>query len=225
VRERVRRQGDRYWRASDFPDLNPMAVAHELSRMAARGELQRVRKGVYYRPKMTLIGPSIPSASVALPLTARAPLHPAGLTAANYLGLTTQNPGRPEFATPAPSAPTALEHATVHTRRPEARKDLNDQDAALLELLRERGRPSDLPPEATARRLVQVLRDRERFARLVRAALSEPPRVRAMLGALGQQAGAPEPELRRLRKTLNRLSRFDFGPLRVLEHAREWQAK
>ena len=46
-----------------------------------------------------------------------------------------------------------------------------------------------------------------------------------MLGALGQQAGVPERELHLLRKTLNPLSRFEFGDLRVLKHAREWQAK
>ena len=225
VRERVRRNGERYWRASDFPDLSPMAVIHELSRMAARGELQHVRRGLYYRPKMTVIGPSIPSASAAIQLTTGAPLHPAGLTAASHLGLTTQNPGRPEFATPASSAPGALERATVHTRRPEARRKLGDRDGALLELLRDRGRQSDLSPEETARRLLRLVDDREDFARLARAALSEPPRVRAMLGALGQQAGMPERELHRLRKTLNPLSRFEFGDLRVLKHASELQAK
>lgn len=225
VRERVQRDGERFWRAADFPDLNAMAVAHELSRMTSRGDLQRVRKGLYYRPKTTVLGPSVPSASAALPLTTRFPLHPAGLSAASHLGLTTQNPGRPEFATPAATAPRALEHATVHTRRPEARQGLDDRDAALLELLRDRGRPSDLSPEETVRRLVRLMRDEKRFARLTRAALSEPPRVRAMLGALGQEADAPKRELGRLRKTLNPLSRFDFGPLHVLKHAREWQAR
>ena len=225
VRERVHRHGERFWRASDFPDLNAMAVAHELSRMAARGDLQRIRKGLYYRPKATVLGQSVPSASAALPLTTRSPLHPAGLSAASHLGLTTQNPGRPEFATPASSAPSALERATVHTRRPEARKGLDDEDAAVLELLRDRGRASDLSPDETALRLVRLMRDEERFARLTRAGLSEPPRVRAMLGAIGAQAGAPERELSRLRKTLNPLSRFDFGPLRVLKHAKAWQAK
>lgn len=55
--------------------------------------------------------------------------------------------------------------------------------------------------------------------------MTEPPRVRAMLGALGQQAGSPRDKIRQLRESLNPLSRFDFGPLAALEHAREWQAK
>jgi hypothetical protein len=44
-------------------------------------------------------------------------------------------------------------------------------------------------------------------------------------GAIGQQFGQPGSRLAVLRKSLNPLSRFDFGSLAALEHAREWQAK
>lgn len=184
-----------------------------------------MRKGLYYRPRMTVIGPSVPSASAALAQTARAPLHPAGLSAASALGLTTQNPARAEFATPAAAAPGTLRNAVVHTRRPASRAGLDASDGAVLELLRERADASDLSPEQTARRLVSMVSDPERFTRLAGAAQSEPPRVRAMLGALGEQAGAPADELATLRESLNPLSKFDFGALRCLAHASEWQAR
>jgi hypothetical protein len=74
-------------------------------------------------------------------------------------------------------------------------------------------------------RLRRLLSDEERFRRLAAAAMAEPPRVRAMLGALGQELGMPVPVLDRLRASLNPLSRFDFGQLRALRHAREWHAK
>jgi hypothetical protein len=64
-----------------------------------------------------------------------------------------------------------------------------------------------------------------RFERLLAAAASEPPRVRAMLGAIGQQTGQPGSKLARLRESGLRLSRFDFGILATLANAREWQAK
>lgn len=217
--------GERHWQLSDFHDLGATAVAHALSRLAAAGELQRVRKGLYYRPKTTAIGPSMPSASVALAQTFNAPLHPAGLTAANALGLTTQNPGRGEFATPATAPPGAMRNALVHTRRPHTRFGLSDQDGALLELLRDRASASDLDPAETINRLVDLVSQPSDFRRLATAALAEPPRVRAMLGALGQQAGAPRATLRDLRESLNPLSRFDFGALSGLDHARGWQAK
>jgi hypothetical protein len=225
VYERVRAGGERYWSLSDFCDLSASAAAHALSRLAAEGELQRVRKGLYYRSKPTALGPSAPSASAAVAQTTHAPLHPAGLTAAASLGLSTQNPARPEFATPAAAAPGALRKATVHTRRPPSRFELDADDGALLELLRERASYSDLSPQETVKRLVQMVSDPMRFKRLAEAALSEPPRVRAMLGALGERAGAPPSSLDPLRASLNPISRFDFGTLRALPNASDWQAR
>jgi len=153
------------------------------------------------------------------------PLHAAGLSAANVLGLTTQNPARREYATPAGDPPTALEGSRVRTGRPAARAALQPEEGALLELLRDRALTSDLSPADTAQRLRALLRDPERFTRLARAAEEEPPRVRAMLGALGEQADAQPRDLRKLRDSLNPLSRFDFGALSELPNARSWQAK
>jgi hypothetical protein len=225
VGDRVRRGGARYWKHSDFRGLPPSAVATTLSRLAREGELQRTGKGVYYRPAPTSFGPSIPGASAAAAQTLNAPLHPAGLSAANALGLTTQNPKRPEYATPAPGPPSALRGAVIHTGRPAVRATLSPEEGAILEMLRERARSSDLSPEETIRRLRQALSDEERYRRLVTAAMAEPPRVRAMLGALGQEVNMPPVLLDRLRGTLNPLTRFDFGILDALRHAREWQAR
>lgn len=70
-----------------------------------------------------------------------------------------------------------------------------------------------------------MLSDRNRFERLAEAALSEPPRVRAMLGALGEWAGAPAAALSSLCGSLSPLTKFDFGVLGVLPNARDWQAR
>ncbi len=224
VRDRITRGGDRFWRYPDFDDLPPTAVAASLSRLARDGSLQRVGKGVYYRSRPTSFGPSIPGAGAIAKHTLSAALHPAGLSAANVLGLTTQNPRRPEYATTAAGLPTALRNALVHTGRPSERASLSEEDGAILETLRERARSSDLSSEATARRLLRLLDDEARFERLVRASTNEPPRVRATLGALGQELGMPQRLLDRLRRSLNPLSRYDFGRLSSLHHAREWQA-
>lgn len=225
VRKRVARGGARYWKHADFESLPPSAVATTLSRLAREGELKRVGKGVYYRSTPTSFGMSMPGASAAAAQTLRAPVHPAGLSAANALGLTTQNPMRAEYATPAPGPPAALRNAVVHTGRPSAREHLSAEEGAILEILRDRARSSDLSAEQTVGRLKRVLSDQDRYARLVTAALTEPPRVRAMLGALGQELDMPPQLLARLRGKLNPFSRFDFGPLSVLRHAAEWQAK
>jgi hypothetical protein len=225
VRRQVLAGGERFWRHEDFAGLSPSGVATALSRLVRDGELLRVRKGVYFRPRPTVIGPSAPPAGGAVASSLRAPLHVAGLSAANLLGLSTQNPARREYATSASDPPTALAGSRVRTRRPRARAALKAEEGALLELLRDRASTSDLPPAETARRLQDLLSDPERFARLARAAADEPPRVRAMLGALGELAGAEEQRVRNLRESLNPLSRFDFGALSTLPNARDWQAK
>lgn len=224
VRSKIRRGGARFWRYSDFDRLPQSAVAAALSRLNKAGELQRVGKGVYYRPELTSFGLSVPARSGVSAASTRARVFPSGLTAANVLGLTTQNPARPEYATTTSAAPTALRSAIVHTGRRWGAK-LSTEEGAILETLRERGSSSDLSSEETVNRLLRLLAEDGRFERLTRAAISEPPRVRAMLGALGQELDRTAKELKPLRGSLNPLSRFDFGRLSSLKHARQWQAK
>jgi len=155
------------------------------------------------------------------------PVFPAGVAAANLLGLSTQNPGRAEVATNRLSLPRKLigGNVTIHTRRPEAWRKLSEVDAALLDFLRRRGETSELPAKETIRKVVGLLAEAGRFEKLLSVSESEPPRVRAMLGAIGQQLGKPDKSLRRLKATLNPLSKFDFGILQSLVYAPDWQAR
>ena len=228
VHRRIQQGGDRLWRVESFGDLPFMAVAQALSRLARHGTLERVTKGVYFRPKQTAFGKSRPNPARVQRLAARRKsVFPSGATAANLLGFTTQNPARGEVSTTSLSLPRKLigNDVTVHARRPEAWSGLSEVDAALLDFLRRRGETSDLSPEETVARLIKLISANGRFERLVRVADSEPPRVRAMLGALGEQAGKGLKVLERLRRNLNPLSKFDFGVLAALPHARRWQAK
>lgn len=225
IRGRIERSGERFWRVADFNDLPPRTVARTLARLAEAGVVERPRNGLYYRSRPTVVGPSIPSTTAVTGHSVDAPLHASGLSAANVLGLTTQNPARPELATPAANPPGALRNAIVHTRRPPSRARLGDREGALIEVLRTRGRYSDLGPAKTIRRLLGILGTGDTFDRVARAALDEPPRVRAMLGALGEELHANPRTLERLRDSLNPLSTFDFGLFRDLPSAAKWQAR
>jgi hypothetical protein len=217
--------GDRFWRHQDFASLPPTAVSQALSRLSRQGVLTRVRKGLYYRSRPTVLGPSRPSRTAVAHQVLKHPVHPTGATAANLLGLSTQNPAVAHYATVGSDAPQGLEGIHLEVRRPRSREGLTELEGALLETLRDRARHSELDPEATKERLLTLIRREGVFPRLAEAALAEPPRVRAMLGALGQELGEEPALLDRLRASLNRLSRFDFGLLRSLRHAAEWQAK
>ena len=225
IRRRIERGGERFWRVSDFNDLPPRTVARTLARLAEAGVVERARHGLYYRSRPTVVGPSIPSATAVASHMIDAPLHAAGLSAANVLGLTTQNPARQELATPAANPPSVLSNAIVHTRRPASRAHLSAAEGALIEMLRTRGRYSDVGPAGTIRRLLLILGTGGTFERVARSALDEPPRVRAMLGALGEELEANPRTLKRLRDSLNPLSTFDFGLLGDLPAAEKWQAR
>jgi len=69
------------------------------------------------------------------------------------------------------------------------------------------------------------MKEPRRFERLLAVAPFEPPRVRAMLGAIGEELGKKAPALEKLRQSLNPLSRFDFGQLSGLSCALRWFAK
>ncbi len=228
VRARIESGGERFWCYADFRGLPFSAVAKTLSRLARGGTIQRLGKGIYYRPRVTTFGPSRPNMAKlrSLSLQQKA-AFPAGTAAANLLGFTTQNPARIELATDAACLPRLFlgKDRVVHAGRPAAWRTLSETDAVLLDFIRNRGASSEMSPAKTVGKLLQLFREPERFGRLLKVARTEPPRVRAMLGAIGEQAGQPEGSLATLRASLNPLSRYDFGILAALAHARKWQAK
>jgi hypothetical protein len=225
IRSRIKAGGEGFWAPADFGSLPPAAVVQSLSRLAKEGFIKRAGKGIYYRPRETAFGESVPGRSALAEHSIKHKLHPAGINAANILGFTTQNPGRLDFATTGSSSPKSLSGSHFYTRRSLAREPLSTEEGALLEFLRMRAAFSELSPEETARRTVKLLSDRRLFRKIAESAASEPPRVRALLGAIGQEAKQPKSVLGPLRASLNPLSHFDFGPLRVLKHAKEWRAK
>lgn len=77
----------------------------------------------------------------------------------------------------------------IHARRPEAWGILSEADAAMLDFLRRGGRTSELAPAETVSRTVALLSEGGRYGRLLKVSASEPPRVRAILGAAGEQIG------------------------------------
>ncbi len=228
LRRRIELGGEKLWRFEDFQDLPFTAVAQALSRLTRQGVLERLSKGTYYRGRETTLGRSRPNPTAVRQLAARhATIFPAGISAANLLGFSTQTAKQPEVATSARSLPRRLmgDDIVVHTHRPESWSRLSQTDAALLDFLRHGGRYSELSERETTRRTLALLAENGRMDRLLSVSVTEPPRVRAILGSLAQQLGMPTAKLQSLRDSLNPLSRFDFGIFTALDHARQWQAK
>ena len=228
VRLQIERGGERLWRLDDFSDRPFPALAQTLSRLTRDGVLQRLSKGVYYRSRPTAFGPSRPSPTAISKLAGRnKTIFPSGVAAANLLGFTSQTAKRGEVSTSSLSLPRKLigTDMRVHARRPEAWKSLSETEAALLDFLRNGGKTSELSAAQTIRRTLELLSAERRLEKLLKIADSEPPRTRALLGALAEELGRDSGTLARLHGSLNPSSRFDFGKFASLTHARKWQAK
>jgi hypothetical protein len=228
IRRRIEKGGERVWRLQDFSDLPPAATAQALSRLTKAGLIQRLSKGTYYRARESAFGKTQPNPTAMRTIAARSqPIFPAGAATANLLGFSTQLSIRSELSTSAGSVPRKLvgSDAIVHTRRPDAWKTLTAGEAAILEFLRRGGWDSELSPEKTIRRMYALISEMKALKKLMEVAQTEPPRVRAILGALGEELGADRKDLAALHRSLNPLSKFDFGIFSALPNAKHWQAK
>ncbi len=112
------------------------AVETAMSRIAANGELLRIRKGLYWKGRLTRFGTTRPTPLQTALEVAGEGSGPAGVAAAVALGLTTQVPAVVEVAipgrTPAPIA--GIQFRSRSYQRREHR--LQPIEVAVLEMLR-----------------------------------------------------------------------------------------
>lgn len=113
------------------------AVECEMSRLAAEGELVRVRKGLYWKGPKTRAGMPRPR-PIEVALEVAGPgAGPAGVSAAHALGLTTQVPAAEQVAVPG-RVPAPVPGVRFVSRSIERRiAALRPLEVALLEVLRE----------------------------------------------------------------------------------------
>lgn len=197
VRKRVLPSRDRFWHPGDFEGSSD-AVTQTLSRLARAGELRRVRRGLYWRGTPTRLGMAPPpSYRLADEILGGLGTGPAGWSAALALGLSTQVPRRETIAVPqrAPRNPGAAHFVSraASTKRRDER--LRPVEVALLEVLRDWDFLVEVPTREAVDRIARLAdAGAIRVDRLVRASVTEPPRVRErlrrLLGALGRSASA-----------------------------------
>jgi hypothetical protein len=199
VRRRVLGSRERLWRVEDLEDLeradgSSSAVNSELRRLVARGELSRVRRGVYWRGKRSRFGmPGAPQAdALRKAVGGDEAVGATGWHAANLLGLSTQVAPVEALAITY-RRPEGLRNVKVSTRAGRrARRDakLNGLEVTLLEALEGWDRYVEADSATALRRFVRVLeREDVRVERLVAASRTEPPAVRERLRAVLNHAG------------------------------------
>jgi hypothetical protein len=136
----------------DFLDLGSRAaVGLTLHRLAKKGLIRRLARGVYDFPKQhPLLGTLSPSAeTIAHALAGRdhTRLQPAGAYAANALGLSEQVPAKAVFLTDGPSRTVKIGPMTIQLRRttPRNMAAAGRLSGLLIQALRELGKDHVTP--------------------------------------------------------------------------------
>jgi hypothetical protein len=105
-----------------FLDLGSRdAVDKALSRLAAKGTIRRLARGLYdyprEHPELGVLSPDIEKVAKALAGKDRIRLQPAGAYAANLLGLSEQVPAKVVFLTDGPSRTVEIGRQEIQLRR------------------------------------------------------------------------------------------------------------
>src|SRR5271163_3016938 len=137
---------------ADFLDLGSReAVDLALHRLARKGTIRRLARGVYDFPKehpvLGLLSPSPEAVAKALAGRDHTRLQPAGAYAANALGLSEQVPAKAVFLTDGPSRTVKIGPTTIQLRRTTARNmaAAGKLSGLLIQGLRELGKEHVTP--------------------------------------------------------------------------------
>ena len=107
---------------SDFSDLNgnEKVVSRALSAEEKKGNIVRLAKGMYFRPKSTRFGivyPSVDEMVKAIAHRDKSKVQPCGMTALNMLGLSTQVPTKYTYLTSGSSRKLKLGDRLIELKR------------------------------------------------------------------------------------------------------------
>ncbi|OFZ79530.1 MAG: hypothetical protein A2583_10100 [Bdellovibrionales bacterium RIFOXYD1_FULL_53_11] len=230
IRRQITDKGpDSLWSFDDFVKLPQQAVAKTLSRLSKEGLIQRMRKGVYYYPKITALGPSQPDASAlfaaAIKKSKNITIYSGGTASFQNLGITTQAPAQYTILGELASRKIRIGRMTANIQR-RSFAHLNgasQEDIWILDSIRNlKHVPDSTPSDAVAKIMSNFHASKRPLKKLLRFAQGEPPRVRAVIGAIAEQMGYHGPETRTLKKSLNPLTKFHIGITSVLSNASFW---
>jgi hypothetical protein len=193
VRRRVLASRDRIWRTEEFEGGHD-AVQAELRRLVEAGELERLRRGVYWRGHKTRFGMTVADQVQALleVLGKQATIGAAGWYATSLLGLSTQVSPRQVLAMTA-RPPAGFDHLQLVDRsqrigRHDAR--LSSLEVTMLEAIEGWEKYVEAKPDRAVRRFLEMIDDGSvRVAKLVAATKTEPVVVRERLWWLLVESG------------------------------------
>ena len=205
------------------------ALSKALSRLVNNGTIERLRKGVFYRPKKTKFGELKPTEKQILELVLSKRVdskgYITGLIVYNNLGLTTQIPNEVEIATPNPKKAEKIGKLKIRYIKGIAPKLKSDvEKLQILDTLKNFKRIPDRNDELFVKLLKRKIKNLsdEDLSRLIDLSNRYNPGTRALLGAILELLEYDMLSAK-IKTTLNKLTKYKLGiSEEVLVNKKKW---
>jgi len=216
---------NKVWSYSDFKDLPAIAVAKTLSNLSKKNIIQRVEKGLYYLPKKTVLGIVPPKNNILAISRANKKSKfscISGLSGYNKIGLTTQVPN---IITIACDYPVRNKGNVKYILRNKPYSG-TEFERIVLDAIRDIDNIPDTTAIDTINKIMNFIKlDKVNINDLGYSAIKEPPKVRAIVGALGQELWMDNKLLTRLKNKINPNTVVYSDVINSLKFAEQWKIK
>ena len=213
---------------ADLPVENVVAAAPLLSRMNKRGDIARLSKGKYYKPKRGMFGDQMPSDDEVLRsyMKNMGNAYLTGLQAFNKMGLTTQVPNTVFIAGEGSVRKIKVKNLTLQILGKKSSVKPDDVGLAqILDALDMIKKIPDTTPDDVVNDMRNILAtfNTKGLKKLSALAKDYRPRTRALLGAILSELGY-EALAKDLKNTLNPLTSYKIGLSdATLDNKKEWK--
>jgi hypothetical protein len=208
------------------------AATKAIERLIAKEVIKRVSTGVFYKPKKTVFGELRPGEEEIIKpylfLNKKRIAYITGISLYNRMGLTTQVPKSIKVASK--SMRISINTGSVQAKPVKSYVDVTDDNYQLLEILdvlKDFSIIPDLDKKMAIKFLINKLNQLpvKELLRIIKYALNYPPRTRAFLGALLNEADKSI-NTSALKQSLNPLTTFqlEISP-NLLSTAITWNIK
>lgn len=213
------------WSYSDFPQFSRTAVAKAYSNLYKANLISRQKRGLYYRSKKTILGESVPDVealAIAMANQKSSFACVSGLYGYNKLGLTTQVPNVVTIACDHPMR-NSDKIRFIRREKPSSGAEI---ERIILDAIRDIHKIPDTTPDQTILRIKKLILSRKvSINDLGTSALKEPPSVKAVIGALGEELNMKSDILESIRLAINPNTAVYLDVKKALPYAKNWRIK
>ena len=194
-----------------------LTAAKVIERLQKKGIIKKISKGVFYKPEQTVFGELKPDTNEQLKKylfkNGKRIAYITGLSLYNRLNLTTQVPYRIKIASRGNRI--SINRGVLKADAVKSYTEVTDKNYELLGLL-DVIKDIKKIPDTSVNTSIKILTSRiiklnkKRITEIVKYALLYPPRVRALLGAIIENAGC-KVNTQKLKESLNPLTKFKLS--------------